>query len=351
MIKNLTVRQITYYITGLITIFNILFISVLYVNDKIDLSLYWISLLIILQVIITYLIIKQFLEYFIFRQIKLIYKFIHDSKLGNKENLTQDRLDNTSIAEVNKEVLEWGKTKQEEIESLKSLEEYRSNFVGNISHELKTPIFSIQGYLHTLLDGGLKDDSINLKYIKRATKNAERLQSIVEDLETIHRIESDNAIFHISTFNIKLLIEDLLPDLAVLAKKKKIKIRFKEGADLPYMVSADINLISEVINNLIINSIKYGKQGGSTRIGLYETGQHILVEISDDGIGIEEEHLKHVFDRFYRIDPSRSRKQGGSGLGLSIVKHIIEAHHQTINVRSTPGLGSTFGFTLKRAKL
>ncbi|NNF35599.1 MAG: sensor histidine kinase [Saprospiraceae bacterium] len=350
MIKNLTVRQITYYITVLITFFNILIISVLYVSGDVDLPFYWIILLIILQIIFTYLIIRQFLEYFIFRQIKLIYKFIHDSKLGSKEMLTQDKLDNTSIAEVNKEVLEWGKIKQEEIESLKSLEEYRSNFVGNISHELKTPIFSIQGYLHTLLDGGLNDDTINLKYIKRATKNAERLQSIVEDLETIHRIESENEVFHISNFNIKLLIDDLLPDLSVLAKKKKIKIKFKDGADLPYIVNADINLISEVINNLIINSIKYGKQGGTTRIGLYETGQNILIEINDDGIGIEEEHLKHVFDRFYRVDPSRSRKQGGSGLGLSIVKHVVEAHNQTINVRSTPGEGSTFGFTLKKAK-
>jgi two-component system phosphate regulon sensor histidine kinase PhoR len=349
LIKNLTVRQITYYITGLITIFNILLISFLYFFNKIDLPFHWIILLIILQIILTYLIIRQFLEFFIFRQIKLIYKFIHDSKLNSKGSLTRDFLDNTSIADVNKEVMEWGKNKQKEIESLKSLEEYRSNFVGNISHELKTPIFSIQGYLHTLLDGGIEDDSINIKYLRRATKNAERLQSIVEDLETIHRIESEKEVIHFSDFNIKRLIEDLLPDLSVLAKKKRIKIEFKQGANLPYEVNADINLISEVINNLIINSIKYGKEKGTTKISLYETGQNILVEISDNGIGIEEKHLKHVFDRFYRIDPSRSRKQGGSGLGLSIVKHIIEAHNQTINVRSTPNVGSTFGFTLKKA--
>ena len=341
MYKNITVRQITYYITGLITIFNVVILLFLYFTDAINFSGYWLILITIGQLILTYLIIKQFLEYFIFRKIKLIYKFIHDSKLGGKSSLGPFSLDNTSIEEVNKEVLEWGKNKQEEIESLKSLEEYRSNFVGNISHELKTPIFSIQGYLHTLLDGGLEDNSVNVKYLKRAAKNAERLQSIVEDLETINRIESEKENIHYSEFGIMNLIEDLLPDLKVQAKKKKIKIEFKEGAKLPYKVLADINLISEVINNLIINSIKYGKDGGHTKVSLYEMGQNILIEVSDDGIGIAEEHLKHVFDRFYRVDSSRSRKQGGSGLGLSIVKHIIEAHDQNINVRSTLGVGST----------
>ena len=318
-----------------------------------SLNVPWYGFLIIglIQLILSYLIIKQFLEQLIFRQIKLIYKFIHDSKLGSTEQLTKDRLDNTSIEEVNKQVLEWGKSKEEEIEYLKKLEEYRANFVGNISHELKTPIFSIQGYLHTLLDGGLEDDTVNVKYLKRATKNAERLQSIVEDLETINRIESGKEIIQFSTFNIKQLIEEMLPDLRVLAKKKKIKIEFKQGADLPFKVSADIDLISEVFNNLIVNAIKYGKLNGLIKVSLYDMDKNILIEVTDNGIGIAEEHLIHVFDRFYRVDSSRSRKQGGSGLGLSIVKHIIEAHDQNVTVRSTIGVGSTFGFTLKKAKL
>ena len=255
-----------------------------------------------------------------------------------------------TLEDINDDVIEWAKATQAEIETLKSLESYRKNFVGNISHELKTPIFTIQGYLHTLLDGGLDDPDINKDYLNRAAKNTARLQNIVEDLETISRLESGREIIELRRFDIKALVQEVTDDIQSIANERGIKISFKEGADHPYGVHADREGIRQVLTNLLINSIKYGKDGGSTKVSLYNMENQILVEITDNGIGIEEKHLKHLFDRFYRVDTSRSRAIGGSGLGLSIVKHIIEAHNQTIHVRSTKGIGSTFGFTLDKSK-
>lgn len=294
-----------------------------------------------------YFIVRVLLERYVFRKIKLIYKIIHDSKLDkSKKNVD---INATSLEKVNDEVIKWAQSTEQEIKSLKLLEEYRKDFVGNISHELKTPIFSIQGYLHTLLDGGMHDENINVKYLRRAAKNAERLQNIVEDLEAISKLESGKMVLDIRKFDIKSLMQEVLQDLQVYAQEKNITLRFKEGASQSFNVLADREKIRQVLNNLVINSIKYGNEGGLTRVSFYDIDKNILIEVSDNGLGIEENHLKHLFDRFYRVDTSRSRAQGGSGLGLSIVKHIIEAHNQTINVRSTVGVGSTFGFTLKKA--
>lgn len=275
----------------------------------------------------------------------MIYKLIYDSK---KDKTSRD-ISKESLEDVNKQVMEWAESTQKEIATLKSLEEYRKNYVGNIAHELKTPIFSIQAYLHTLLEGGLYDQNINKDYLKRAVDNTERLQNIIEDLDIITKLEDGKAELDIKRFEIKELVKDLFLDLKSMAKKKKISFQFKEGASSPFYVLADREAIRQVFTNLLVNSIKYGKDGGITKVSFYDMDTEILVEISDTGIGIDEKHLKHVFDRFYRIDASRSRAQGGSGLGLSIVKHIIEAHDQTINVRSTLNIGSTFGFTLKKA--
>lgn len=301
----------------------------------------------VLSAIALYITVRYMLERYIFRKIKLIYKIIHDSKL-NKGNKLQMNINSSSLEKVNDEVMRWAEKTEKEIQTLKSLEQYRKDFVGNISHELKTPIFSIQGYLHTLLDGGLQDEDINVKYLERAVQNAERLQGIVEDLEEISKLESGQLILDIRKFDLKELAREVMQDLEVMASEKNISIVFKDKSDKAYDVLADQNTIRQVFTNLITNSIKYGKEGGSTKISFYDIDKNILVEITDNGLGIDEPHLKHLFDRFYRVDSSRSRKQGGSGLGLSIVKHIIEAHNQTINVRSTPGVGSTFGFTLKK---
>ncbi|MCB0578851.1 MAG: sensor histidine kinase, partial [Phaeodactylibacter sp.] len=220
---------------------------------------------------------------------------------------------------------------------------------GDISHELKTPIFNIQGYLHTLLDGAIHDEEVNVKFIRKAAKNLERLHTIVEDLEAISRLESGELILEMQAFDIRKLTEEVFEDLEIKAAQRRIVLEFKEGAAQNFRVLADRESIRQVLTNLVSNSIKYGKDNGRTRIGFYDMDKNILIEVADNGLGIPKQHINHVFDRFYRVDKSRSRAQGGSGLGLSIVKHIIEAHKQTINVRSTPDLGSTFGFTLQKA--
>jgi len=339
--KNINIRQITILITALVSVINLLCIytGFLYFSPVLF------SLVIIVVVAINFFIVRFFLEKYVFRKIKLIYKLIYDSK---KEKTAKD-ISNESLEDVNAKVIEWAESTKKEIATLKSLEEYRKNYVGNISHELKTPIFSIQAYLHTLLEGGLYDDNINMDYLKRAADNTERLQNIVEDLDIITRLESGQAELDIKRFDIKELVRDIFLDLKPIAKKKKISLMLKDGASQSFYVMADRESIRQVFTNLLVNSIKYGKEGGTTKVSFYDMESEVLTEVSDNGIGIDEKHLKHVFDRFYRVDSSRSRKQGGSGLGLAIVKHIIEAHDQTINVRSTLDIGSTFGFTIKKA--
>jgi len=257
---------------------------------------------------------------------------------------------NKSIDTVTDDVVEWANKKDTEIAQLNEMESYRRNFLGNISHELKTPIFSMQGYLHTLLEGGIHDERINVKYLQRAAANLERLESIVDDLEMINRLESGKIELSITSFDLKSLVKEVIKDMQFLTAEKDIKIKFKSGASNSYMIDADQEQIRQVINNLIVNSIKYGKEGGVTKIAFYDVDEGILIEVSDNGIGIKTEHLNHLFDRFYRVDAGRGRKAGGSGLGLAIVKHIVEAHNQTITARSTEGVGSTFGFTVKKSK-
>lgn len=322
----------------------LLFIEYLnYISDN-----YWIRILVVvIGLLLNFFLLRILLERFVFRKIKLIFKMIRDNKLTKLEKEQED-LASKSLAEVNEDVVEWAQSTQKELTELKSLETYRKNYVGNISHELKTPIFSIQGYLHTLLDGGLEDAKINRNFLERAAKNVDRLQSIVEDLETISRLESETTLIDKSKFDLKSLAEEVMHDLQSMANEKHIALIFKNGASNTFAVNADKEMMRQVLNNLIVNSIKYGKEGGTTKLSFYDMENQVLVEVSDDGSGIEEKHLKHLFDRFYRIETSRSRKIGGSGLGLSIVKHIIEAHKQSINVRSTPELGSTFGFTLDK---
>lgn len=289
------------------------------------------------------------LDRYVYRRIKLIYKIIRRSKtsIPDRKNVQQAGL--PILDGVEQEVQQWAESQQNEIETLKTLETYRKRFIGNVSHELKTPIFSIQGYIYTLIDGGLYDENVNMKYLERAASNVERLLTIVQDLEEISKLESEDLVLDIQKFDIKSLVREVFKDLEGNARQRNITLMFKEGADRPYNVLADREGIRQVLTNLLLNSIKYGKDSGVTKVSFYVMDRHILIEVSDNGIGIEEKHLKHLFDRFYRVDKSRSRESGGSGLGLSIVKHVIEAHHQTINVRSTPEQGSTFGFTLDKA--
>ena len=231
----------------------------------------------------------------------------------------------------------------------KKLDKFRKEFLGNVFHELKTPIFNIQGYLETLIEGGIYDENINLKFAKKASKNVERMAEIVDDLQMIANLQDGSFALTKEKFDITELVKDIIESMEVRAKKKKNKLEIKEGCNKSFIVVADREMIYQGLNNLITNALKYGKENGKTQIGLYDMNENILVEVSDNGIGIDKKHLPRIFERFYRIDKNRSRKLGGTGLGLSIVKHIIEAHKQTINVRSSPGVGTTFGFTLKKA--
>ena len=349
MIKNITPKQIAFYSAFVISLASLLLLSAGILLSFISTEWYIAIIFGIASFFFSYFLIIFILKRFIYRKIKLIYKNIHDFKLHSKDKLRAIDLDKDVLEEVEQEVVEWADSQKKEIESLKMLEEYRRNFLGNISHELKTPIFSIQGYVHTLLDGGLYDKDINKNYLRKAAKNVSRLLTIVEDLESISRLESGELILDIQRFDIQILVNEVFEDLELQAKEKNIRLSKKDGTDISFFVAADQENIRQVIINLVSNSIKYGKENGHTKVGCYDMENFILIEIADDGIGISEDHLKHLFDRFYRVDKSRSRSQGGSGLGLSIVKHIIEAHKQTINVRSTEGIGSTFGFTLKKA--
>ncbi len=297
----------------------------------------------------SYFVFVNFLKRYIYRKIKLIYKTIHKHKMSPAQKQSAINIDTPIIEEVEKEVAQWADEQAREIAELKKWQEYRRRYIGDVSHELKTPIFNIQGYLETLLDGGLEDPAINRDFLSRAAKNVERLLTIVEDLEAISRLESGEMILDMQVFDIRTLVEEVFDEMEMKARQRNIRLMFKEGASQHFQVRADRESIRQVLINLISNSIKYGKEGGHTKVALYDMESLVLVEVADDGIGIPPEHINHVFDRFYRVDKSRSRERGGSGLGLSIVKHIIEAHHQTINVRSSVGMGSTFGFTLAKA--
>lgn len=301
--------------------------------------------------VITFLSVYYALEYFIYRKIKLIYKTIISIKAPkrNGNGIVEKPVIVDSIDDVNKRVMQWAEDRKEEIEQLQKLEKYRREFVANVSHELKTPLFNIQGYIHTLLDGAVDDKTVSKNFLDKAGKNVERLVSLVADLEVISQLEAGAVNLETETFDIHALVNDVFESLEIKSKHKNINLSFKKGCDQPFYVIADKDKIRQVFVNLIDNSIKYGKESGNTIVSFYDMADNILTEVTDDGIGLAKEHLPRLFERFYRADKSRSREQGGTGLGLSIVKHIIEAHTQTINVRSGEGVGTTFGFTLKKA--
>lgn len=308
-------------------------------------------LLIIFPVVflLAYLIFSVAIEKFIYKKIKVIYKTIHNLKLKKEQPHKDVKLDDDIFNRVKSEVLEWDKINKEEIQRLKGLENYKRQFVGNVAHELKTPIFNIQGYLLTLLEGGLEDASINKQYLNKAHKNVERMIAIINDLDEITKLESGTISMNVEQVDIRELIKEAINSLEDNAKKKEITLSSQDDEFVkPVIVAVDKAKIFQVLINLINNSIKYGKEGGTTVVKLFDMHENILVEVTDDGKGIDEEHLPRLFERFYRVDTGRSRESGGSGLGLAIAKHIIEAHDQTINVRSTVDVGSTFSFTLKK---
>lgn len=290
---------------------------------------------------------KYSVEKFIYEKIRPIYKTIHNLKTPSEKEQSAKGAGQDAISSVNQQVLKWVEDNKEEIESLKKTEIYRREFLGNVSHELKTPIFNIQGYILTLLDGGLDDPTINREYLLRSEKSINRMINIVQDLETISKLETGEISPSYTRFDISILTQEVFEFLELAAKKRNISFILEEP-DKRIFVRADKEKIRQVMINLLDNSVKYGNDNGCTKVSFFDMDENILIEVTDNGIGVAQKDIPRLFERFYRIDKSRSREQGGTGLGLAIVKHIIEAHQQTINVRSTVGVGTTFAFTLKK---
>ena len=340
--KNLSPRQLAAFTAGLLSVPIALGILVMTGNWEIGLA----SLLIIFAGSFGLIIFT--LERFINRKIKLIYKLIHQTKATRREEVYfKYILPQKSIDEVREDVEEWGERQRKEIEVLQKNEVYRKEFLQNLAHEFKTPIFAIQGYVDTLLNGAIEDETVSKKFLEKAAKNTNRLVNLVNDLDEISRLERGEQLLYKQNFVIQELVMEVFDALSIKMQDKNIHTIIKKGCEAPITVFADKEKIKQVLDNLVENASKYGKQNGTIVASIYRTDDHhLLIEISDDGIGIDEEHLPRIFERFYRTDAARSRDKGGTGLGLAICKHLIEAHGETIHVRSTPDVGTTIGFTL-----
>jgi two-component system, OmpR family, phosphate regulon sensor histidine kinase PhoR len=312
----------------------------------------WAAISFIIFFIGSYVLILFMLEKFIYRKIKLIYKFIYKTKATKREETYYKYvLPQKSIDDVREDVEAWAIKNEEELELLRKNEQFRKEFLQNLSHEFKTPVFAIQGYVDTLLAGALDNKEVNKRFLEKAAKNVNRLSHLLTDLDEISRLERGELKLRKENFIIQDLIKEVFENLTVKTESFAIECSIKKGCESPLTVFADKEKLHQVITNLVENSIKYGRQGGTIVASIYQTdGTHILVEISDDGIGIAEKDLPRIFERFYRTEGGRSKDVSGSGLGLSICKHIIEAHGQTIHVRSSEGIGTTVGFTLAGKK-
>lgn len=297
---------------------------------------------------VCFVLVYRQLGVYIQERVRIIYKTIRRLK-GSSNHMNLDMRDDI-VEQVNRDVMSWAESQIEEITTLRETDTFRKEFIGNLAHELKTPIFNIQGFILTLLEGGMEDPEINRKFLLKAAKNVERMSGLLEDLDVITKMEAGTLDIELVPFDLLDILRETLESLESKAKRNNIDLRLKKGIDgSKIMVKGDAAKLVQVLTNLIVNSINYGKEGGHTEVRYYDADDSILVEVADTGIGIREGDLPRVFERFYRVDKSRSRHAGGSGLGLAIVKHILEAHGQTISVRSTYGEGSTFSFTLQKA--
>ncbi len=330
------------YITLLITLAMSVFLLIL----NLLVWLWWYLLIFnILVFFISYAVIQFRVERFIYRRVKKIYNdlTILESSAFSETQITTD------METLTKEIDRYAKGKKLEINTLKVREQYRREFIGNVSHELKTPLFTVQGYISTLLDGAVKDKKLRKQYLQRADKGVERLTYIIKDLDMITKLEVGNLSLQMEPFDIVSLIKNAFDLLEIKATKKNISLILDRKYTTPIMVNGDKERILQVLTNLIVNSIKYGSINGTTEISIENlTDNKIIVRVTDNGEGIAEEHLLRLFERFYRVDKSGSRKEGGSGLGLAIVKHIIEAHKERIYVESEVDVGSEFSFTIEK---
>ena len=340
--KNLSPKQLAALTALVIATLIALSIFMLFSNAKLCITYFIVSFISI------YFLMGQLLEYFIYRKIKLIYKIISQTKASKREEAYQKYvLPRKGIDDVREDVEEWAAQKAKEIQDLQSNEAFRKEFLQNLSHEIKTPIFAIQGYLELLGDGAMDDAITGPKFVKQAQSNVQRLVQLLSDVDAITNLEINKDPILKQSFIIQDIINEAVNNLSVKWIKKNIQFQFKKGSETPTSVFADKNKIYQVIVNILSNAAKYGKIDGQITASVYKMeDQKILIEISDDGTGIAEEHLPRLFERFYRTDDARAREIGGTGLGLAICKHIVEAHGETIHVRSAVNVGTTIGFTL-----
>lgn len=299
-------------------------------------------LLFILCSIVVYAIGAFFVKFFLYNSVRVISDEIFQSDV--------DSTITTNMEDLLKKIRQYDDDQKSEISEMKKQETFRREFIGNLAHELKTPLFTSESYILTLLDGAIDDDEVNKKYLKIAGKAIHRLNLIVKDLDLITKIESGESEIQRTDFDIINLAQNVFEMLEITASKKNIKLLLEFNDKLPLRVNADNEKIQQVLTNLIENSIKYGKENGTTELVIQElTENKIIVRVTDNGLGIKEKHFNRLFERFYRVDQSGSRKGGGSGLGLAIVKHIMDAHDEKIYIESEFGVGSEFSFTLEKS--
>ena len=340
--------RLSFIIANLLLLFTLLCIAGLYYFEfTVTLLLLdpRIVLLLAVQYAFTFFLVYYRIEKFVHKRITQVYEDLTPIEYTNNKKAIE-----TDIEALSTGIKKFASDQKLEIELLKDKENYRKEFIGNISHELKTPLFTVQGYILTLLDGAVKDKKTRMKYLKRAAKGVERLTYIIRDLDLINKFESGIKTIDWSTFDIVEVAENVLELLEMQAIKNNINLEFDIPYETPILVHADAERIMQVVTNLVINSLKYGVDGGTTEISFQDMGNDkLLIRVTDNGEGIDEEHLPRLFERFYRVDRTGNRSQGGSGLGLAIVKHVIDAHQEKIFVESSYGVGSEFSFTLQRA--
>ena len=316
-----------------------------FILKKISFSAILISIVVLF--IISFFIIQYRAEHFIYRRLKKIYE---DVSILDVNDLKKDSV-TTDIEQLSNKMQTYAEGKELEIKSLTERDSFRRDFLGNVAHELKTPLFTVQGYILTLLEGGMDDKNIRLKYLERANKGVERLVAVTKDLDMIAKLETDGLKIDKEVFNILEIIQNVFDLVEMKAKKRNIVLKFDRIYEFPVFVIGDIEKTEQVLINLVVNSIKYGKPGGTTIVTADDYDHNkFVIRVIDNGEGIKQQHFPRLFERFYRVDQSRSREQGGSGLGLSIVKHIVEAHNQNVLLKSTFGKGSEFSFTMEKAK-
>ena len=316
-----------------------------FILKKISFSAILISIVVLF--IISFFIIQYRAEHFIYRRLKKIYE---DVSILDVNDLKKDSV-TTDIEQLSNKMQTYAEGKELEIKSLTERDSFRRDFLGNVAHELKTPLFTVQGYILTLLEGGMDDKNIRLKYLERANKGVERLVAVTKDLDMIAKLETDGLKIDKEVFNILEIIQNVFDLVEMKAKKRNIILKFDRIYEFPIFVIGDIEKTEQVLINLVVNSIKYGKPGGTTIVTADDYNHNkFVIRVIDNGEGIKQQHFPRLFERFYRVDQSRSREQGGSGLGLSIVKHIVEAHNQNVLLKSTFGKGSEFSFTMEKAK-